>query len=96
MRVKYLSAIYIFIPLQKKDANNSLKFLHLEFELENISQVLSFVDFTSNLPKSLNYYYIDTQKPFCKTYIHLKLKMLLDMFPGKMHRNNLRPILIVK
>lgn len=47
MRVKYLSAIYIFIPLQKKDANNSLKFLHLEFELENITQVLSFVDFTS-------------------------------------------------
>lgn len=96
MRAKYRSAIYIFNPLQKENTHKSLRYLQKDFELPIITVVLPFVDFTSSLPASLNYYYSNPQKPFCKMYIDPKLKLLLDRFPGKIRVEKLRSILVVK
>lgn len=79
-RNKYRSAIYYFDELQKENSNTVLKELQPDFPKKIITEVLPFVMFHSSREELLNYYLKDKNKPFCKTYIEPKLKLLLEQF----------------
>ncbi|MGY6647969.1 peptide-methionine (S)-S-oxide reductase [Wenyingzhuangia sp. IMCC45574] len=79
-RNKYRSAIYYFNELQKEKSNTVLKELQPDFPKKIITEVLPFVMFHSSREELLNYYLKDKNKPFCKTYIEPKLKLLLEQF----------------
>lgn len=76
-RDKYRSAVYTFSPEQKKEAKNILVALQNDFEEKIITQVLDFVSFKLNIPEQLNYFYSNTEKPFCETHIKPKLSLLM-------------------
>ena len=56
--------------------------LQKDFDAEIITQVLPFGQFRSNTADYLNYYLTNPERPFCKTYIDPKLKILLAEFAG--------------
>ena len=80
MRDKYRSAIYTFNNEESILAEIALKELQLEFEKQLVTQVLPFKSFKLSDERFHNYYYSDKEKPFCKTYIEPKLKLLLERF----------------
>ncbi len=80
LRDKYRSAIYSFTKQEEREAKLILKELQIAFEKPLITEVLPFKKFKASDSKFHNYYYSDKEKPFCKTYIHPKLKLLLDKF----------------
>lgn len=79
-RKKYRSAIYYTDSSQKLDCSTILDALQNEFEKPIITQVLPYHQFQSSREALLNYYLKDKEKPFCKTYIEPKLKLLLEQF----------------
>ena len=80
MRLKYRSAVYTFDSAQAVAAENSIRELQAEFDQPIITAVLPFVEFKLNRQEDLNYYYSNPEKPFCKTYINPKLKLLMKRF----------------
>jgi peptide-methionine (S)-S-oxide reductase len=80
MRQKYRSAVYTYNDVQNQEANKVLDSLKNDFDKPIITQVLPFDSFKANKDKYLNYLYNSPNKPFCKTYIHPKLKLLLTRF----------------
>lgn len=80
MRDKYRSAIYTFNEEEIVLADLALKELQLEFEKQLVTQILPFKSFKLSDERFHNYYYSDREKPFCKTYIEPKLKVLLELF----------------
>ena len=83
MRNKYRSAIYTFIESQTFQASKILE----DFQQANkhiITKVLPFKSFQLNKEDQLNYLYSQPDRPFCTTYIHPKLHMLM-----KNHSKNL-------
>ena len=80
MRQKYRSAIYVYDEKQHQPAMESLSKLSLSFDKPVITQVYRFADFRQNKTELLNYFYTSPTRPFCKTYIHPKLKILLSEF----------------
>ena len=80
MRDKYRSAVYYFKDEQKNDATEILLKFQEEFELNIITQTLSFKSFKPSRNEILNYYFKNPEKPFCKTYIEPKLKVILNRF----------------
>lgn len=80
MRSKYRSAIYTFYGKDEIDAAKILVDLQGDFERKLITQVLPFKTFKPSDEMFHNYYYSDKEKPFCKTYINPKLKLLLERF----------------
>jgi len=79
-RQKYRSAIYTFNKIQNKKATNILKDMQMYFDKPLITKVYPFESFKLNQEKYLNYYKKDPSKPFCKTRIEPKLKMILEKF----------------
>lgn len=80
MRKKYRSAVYTFSEDQQKQAKVWLEELQTEFDQKIITQVLPFVSFKPNEENLQNYYQKNPEKPFCKSFITPKLRLLLDTF----------------
>jgi len=81
MRTKYRSAVYTFNKLQQKDTANILRLLEKDFKKQLITRVYGFKEFRISPEPFLNYYQKNPEKPFCKSYIDPKLKMILRKFP---------------
>jgi peptide-methionine (S)-S-oxide reductase len=80
MRKKYRSAIYTYDDDQNQEANKALDALQRDFDQPIITQVLPFDSFKANKDELQNYLYNSPNKPFCITYIHPKLRLLLTRF----------------
>lgn len=80
MRKKYRSAIYTYNDAQNQEASKILDSLQSDFDKPIITQVLRFYSFKANKDELQNYLYNSPNKPFCKTYIHPKLRLLLTRF----------------
>jgi peptide-methionine (S)-S-oxide reductase len=80
MRDKYRSAIYYFTEEQEKESQHILTTLQIDFDTQIITQILPFKDFKPSIEASQNYYIKNSQKPFCKKYIHPKLDLILRKF----------------
>lgn len=80
MRPKYRSAVYTFSDIQKKNAETILTELAKNNETKIITEVLSYQAFKASREELLNYYYNDPERPFCKTYIDPKIKLLQAQF----------------
>lgn len=80
MRSKYRSAVYAFDETDTALAKESIRQLQAEFKEELITQALPFHAFKPSDTRFHNYYFSDTEKPFCKTYIAPKLKLILEKF----------------
>jgi peptide-methionine (S)-S-oxide reductase len=80
MRDKYRSAIYTINTLQHEDVKQLLKQFQITFNGALITQVLPFKSFKPSQAQFKDYYYSNPEKPFCKTFINPKLKLLLERF----------------
>lgn len=80
MRSKYRSSIYTFNGVDTDKAIHILNELQNDFDKKLITKVYPFRAFKSSNKMFHNYYYSDREKPFCKSYISPKLKLLLDKF----------------
>ncbi len=80
MRSKYRSAVYTFSEKQKKEASVAIAQFREEQDKLFITEVLAFSEFKPSREQITNYYYKNPEKPFCKSFIDPKLKLLLDQF----------------
>jgi peptide-methionine (S)-S-oxide reductase len=80
MRTKYRSAVYAFDNATSNLAELHLRELQLGFDQKIITKVYSFKEFKYSQQEFHNYFYSNPNKPFCKTYIKPKLKLLLQKF----------------
>lgn len=85
MRIKYRSAVYTVSDAQAIEAREILINLQTEFDEPIITTVLPLRDFKLNKEEDLNYYYKNPDKPFCRSYISPKLKVLMDRFSGEVN-----------
>ena len=94
MRQKYRSAIYTFDSEQQKEAESILKKLQANFDQPIITEIIPFGKFKINNKEFLNYYYQNPEKPFCKTYINPKLKIILNKFSQFAHTEKLKHLIV--
>ena len=80
MRDKYRSALYAYNNEQYEQMSDSLLNLSLDFDSKLITQVFHFYEFKLNKAELQNYFYSAPNRPFCQTYIHPKLRLLLNKF----------------
>ena len=80
MRRKYRSAVYTFSQEQKELADQILDELQEDFSEPLITKTWNFDNFRTSEASFQNYYLKNPDKPFCKSYIDPKLKLLLDHF----------------
>jgi peptide-methionine (S)-S-oxide reductase len=88
MRNKYRSAIYYFTKEQEKESQHILTTLQIDLDTQIITQILPFKDFKPSIEASQNYYIKNSQKPFCKKYIHPKLELILREFSSHVKTRN--------
>ncbi|CAM4107109.1 peptide-methionine (S)-S-oxide reductase [Zobellia roscoffensis] len=88
MRSKYRSAIYTFSTEQETETSIILNTLETCFDNKLITKALPFVAFKPSEIQLKNYYYSNPEKPFCQSYIHPKLQLLLSRF-GEHTKENL-------
>lgn len=87
MRDKYRSAIYTFCQQQNDEANTILNTLQKAFNNALITKVYPFSEFKASREAIQNYYQKNPEKPFCKRYIHPKLKILLAQFSNHVKKD---------
>jgi peptide-methionine (S)-S-oxide reductase len=80
MRFKYRSAVYTFSEEQKKEASLDIDQFREEKGKLFITKVIDFSEFKPSREQITNYYYKNPEKPFCKSFIDPKLKLLLAQF----------------
>ncbi|MEW7281241.1 peptide-methionine (S)-S-oxide reductase [Aquimarina sp. 2201CG1-2-11] len=85
MRSKYRSAVYVYDKEQETEAKVIVKNLQKEFDDQLITKVLPFKSFKMSREEIQNYYYKNPEKPFCKTFIAPKLKLLLEEFSDQVN-----------
>lgn len=90
MRDKYRSAVYTFNDEDRVSAQHSLHELQSDFEAPLVTSVLSFAAFKQSREELLNYYYNNSQKPFCELYINPKLKLIMERFTTVANYNKLQ------
>ena len=79
-RSKYRSAIYVKNDSDRKNVTHVISSLNTDNN-KIITQVLPFIDFKPQSNESYKeYFFKKPDKPFCKTYIHPKLRLLLTRF----------------
>tara|TARA_R110000764_G_scaffold33389_2_gene74913 strand:+ start:3292 stop:3801 length:510 start_codon:yes stop_codon:yes gene_type:complete len=83
MRNKYRSAIYTFGPLDVERSTLALQKFQENFKKPLVTKVLPFREFKVSDKAFQNYYYENPYKPFCKTHIAPKIKLLLLKFADK-------------
>lgn len=79
-REKYRSAIYVFSKSAHNEANALLMHFQKDFDKKIQTRVYHHAAFSLNHKKYQNYYYSNPEKPFCKSRITPKLKLLLTKF----------------
>jgi peptide-methionine (S)-S-oxide reductase len=77
MRDTYRSDVYPFSEEQTIEVLEIMSVQQLKFQEELITRVLPFVSFKVSHQQIQNYYYKNQKKPFCKTFINPKLRLLL-------------------
>ena len=82
LRGKYRSAIYVCSQSQFSESEDALFKLGQAFEAPLITRILWLRKFTHSDERFQNYYAKDPSRPFCRTYIDPKLKLLLRDFKG--------------
>ncbi len=80
MRDKYRSAIYTFSEEQAKVSRAVIVNLQKDFDEQIITKVIPFKSFKPSREAIQNYYQKNPERPFCKTFINPKLKLLLEQF----------------
>jgi peptide-methionine (S)-S-oxide reductase len=95
MRSKYRSAVYTFNEEQLISAKQAIDKLQTDFEDMVITKVFPFKTFKLNNEKYLDYYYKNPDKPFCKTFIDPKLKILLHQFSSHVNEDKIKPVDLV-
>ena len=80
MRKRYRSAIYTYNREQKEQADGIMKKLQRDFSEPLITKTYTFKEFKTSEETFQNYYLKNPDKPFCKSYIDPKLKLVLDRF----------------
>jgi len=80
MRSKYRSAVYTVSEKQKEEALIVIDQLQKEKDKLYITEVLAFSEFKPSREEITNYYFKNPEKPFCKSFIDPKLKLLLEQF----------------
>lgn len=93
MRNKYRSAIYYFSENQKDKSKLILEELQSNFDNKIITQVLVFQQFKPSSAAFQNYYQTNPNKPFCKTYINPKLKLLLQKFSKQIDKSKVKHLI---
>lgn len=83
MRKKYRSAIYTLEPMDAERSTLALQKFQENFKKPLVTQVLPFREFKISDKAFQDYYYKNPNKPFCKTYIAPKLKLVLSKFADK-------------
>lgn len=96
MRQKYRSAIYTYNDTQNQHAKRALESLQPDFAGKVITRVLPFEAFKKNKDELLNYLYSSPDKPFCKTYIHPKLRVLLARFKDQVNQDKIASCIPIK
>ena len=79
-RNTYRSAIYYFEVAHKNQIEEILVEKRRLFDKSIITKILRFNTFKSSREAILNYYSKNPKLPFCKTYIHPKLKFLKSKY----------------
>ncbi|WP_229377297.1 peptide-methionine (S)-S-oxide reductase [Shewanella woodyi] len=77
MRDRYRSGVYAIEPQQLTEIADALMVLQSEFTERLITQAYQFNLFKPSADEMQNYYYKDTERPFCQNIITPKLNKLL-------------------
>ena len=80
MRNKYRSGIYFFKQADELVLKAIITELQKDFEKPLITAILQFGAFKSSEERFHNYYFNDTEKPFCRTHISPKIKILKEKY----------------
>ena len=83
MRTKYRSAVYALDSDDFEESTQLLNEFQKDFENKLITTAHHFDSFNPSLEQFHDYYYTDSEKPFCTTYIAPKLSLLLKKY-GKL------------
>ena len=89
MRSKYRSAVYVFSNEVAGVVSGLLEAIQGDFVEPLVTQVLPFNAFKPSDSQFHNYYFTDTERPFCKTHIQPKLQLLLDTFSAHIKKDTL-------
>ena len=80
MRDKYRSAVYTFSDEQTDEVLSIIQQFQENQKEVIITQTLPFASFKASEEMFKNYYASNPEKPFCKTYIDPKIKLLVNQF----------------
>lgn len=80
MRGKYRSAVYVFGEVQRRQVSDALATLRPGFDAPLQTLVLHHRGFAPSDEHFRDYYATDPERPFCRSYIDPKLRLLRDRF----------------
>ena len=80
LRKRYRSAVYVFSKKQKDLVDRILQNMQKDFDETLITRSYYFKSFKTSDEAFLNYYKKNPDKPFCKSYIDPKLKLIYKQF----------------
>lgn len=80
MRGKYRSAVYSFDDRQARVASEALQNLQAGFSESLVTRVLRHAGFRPSDPRFHDYYATDPDRPFCRTYIDPKLRLIREVY----------------
>ncbi|WP_333473833.1 peptide-methionine (S)-S-oxide reductase [Shewanella nanhaiensis] len=89
MRDRYRSGVYAIEPKQLPEIADALMVLQSEFTEKLITQAYAFNLFKPSADEMQNYYYKDTERPFCQNIITPKLQKLLDTHGELLNKDKL-------
>ncbi|WP_394391604.1 peptide-methionine (S)-S-oxide reductase [Shewanella woodyi] len=89
MRDRYRSGVYAIEHQQLNEIADALMVLQSEFTEKLITQAYVFNLFKPSADEMQNYYYKDTERPFCQNIITPKLQKLLDTHGELLNKDKL-------
>ena len=89
MRDRYRSGVYAIAPKQLPEITDALMALQSEFTEKLITQAYVFNLFKPSADEMQNYYYKDTERPFCQNIITPKLKRLFKTHGELLNKDKL-------
>ena len=92
MRNKYRSAVYSVSKKDRVNAERIIQSFQKDFREKIVTQSLYLNDFKENEERYLNYLYSRPGSGFCATYIHPKLRFLMNRFLDKVQTEKLNEI----
>ncbi len=84
MRDKYRSAVYSFNESQYKEATSILNKFQKESKAKIVTEIYPFISFKPSKEQFQDYYKKNRERPFCKTYIDPKLKLIMENFKSNL------------